>query len=257
MKNNKQQGFTIIELLLSMVFGLIVLSGVTYIYIAVIVSSAETLKSSKLNSQMMTVMGVMRNDIRRAGYWGNVEDPASENPFSQVDDSTVVVIDSKSSNIAIEDNTNSSGECILYAYDLDKNGIIDINSEYMGFRLNSGVIQMRIASEVTDGDNCNNGSWADVTDVYIYKITSLSFNPQGSACVNNSEPDGVDNVGSLAGIDDNGERDCYTVAPDALDITVETREIDISMTGVLVSDSDITYTLSETVRVRNDMVRIR
>ncbi|MDG1733513.1 MAG: prepilin-type N-terminal cleavage/methylation domain-containing protein [Thalassotalea sp.] len=46
-QKNKQNGFTLIELMLSMVFGLIVLSGVIYIYIAVISSTSSALKSIK------------------------------------------------------------------------------------------------------------------------------------------------------------------------------------------------------------------
>ena len=252
--NNK--GFTLVELLISMVLGLVVLAGVTYIYVAVISSSAATLKSSKLNTQLMIVMSVITNDIRRAGYWSETDELASANPFNVEDDSALVVVDSMSSNLPIKNNTDKDGECLLYSYDLNENQELDSDSEYFGIRLNSGAIEMRTASEVTDGDNCNNGSWEQLTDRDLYTITSLSFNPVGSSCINNSEPDGTDNDGAN-GIDDDGERDCYSITPDANDITVETREIRISMGATLVSDSNVSYSLSETIRVRNDLVRVR
>ncbi|TRX54416.1 prepilin-type N-terminal cleavage/methylation domain-containing protein [Thalassomonas sp. M1454] len=250
------KGFTLIELLLSMVFGLIVLSGVTYIYVAVVGSSASTLKSSKLNTELMTIMSVMTNDVRRAGYWANTADLASENPFQQLGVSALTVVNSSSSNTQITDDSSVDGECLLYSYDLDEDGELGLGTEFFGFRLNAGAIEMRVTSTITEGDNCNDGSWEQISDPDLYTVNSLAFNRQNSACVNTSEPDGIDNDG-VDGIDNDGERDCYDVTPETLDVTVETREINITISASLVNDTEVNHTVSETVRVRNDLVRVR
>jgi prepilin peptidase dependent protein B len=41
------------------------------------------------------------------------------------------------------------------------------------------------------------------------------------------------------------------------DITVETREIVITLSGQLANDAFVNMTLNQTVRVRNDWVRMR
>lgn len=253
---NNNKGFTLIELLLSMVFGLIVLSGVIYIYIAVIGSSSSALKSSKLNTELMIIMSVITNDARRAGYWANAEDLASENPFQQLGLSALAVVNSESSNTELTENSTVDGECLLYSYDLDEDGDLDLGTEFFGFRLKRGVIQMRVDSTITEGVNCNDGTWDDLTDSDLYIVSSLAFNRQNSACVNTSEPDGIDNDGA-DGIDNEGERDCYEVIPETLDVTVETREIKVTISAYLVNDTEVNHTVSESVRVRNDLVRVR
>ncbi|WP_394176738.1 prepilin-type N-terminal cleavage/methylation domain-containing protein [Thalassotalea litorea] len=257
-KKRSNKGFTIIELLIGMVIGMFVLSGATYIYVTIIASSASTLKSSKLNTQMMSMMSIMVNDIRRAGYWATFTETPSANPFSQIDDTAVEIINSMASDTQITLGSNASGQCITYSYDENENGSVDADSEYFGFRLNAGNIEMRTAGTVTDGDSCVNGTWTILSDSDLYTITQLSFNSGDSACVNTREPDELDNDGAN-GEDDDDERDCYSQVPTAGsgDTTVETRDIEITMTAALVTDPEVTMSISQSVRIRNDWIRIR
>ncbi|TLU61450.1 hypothetical protein FE810_14510 [Thalassotalea litorea] len=257
-KIGKVKGFTIIELLLGMVFGMIVLSGATYIYVTVVSSSAATLKSSKLNTQMMSMMSIMVNDIRRAGYWSTFTETPSSNPFSQQDDTAIEVINSMSGDTELTLGSTTSGQCITYSYDENENGIVDADTEYFGYRLNNGNVEMRTVGTVTDGDSCNNGTWTVFSDSDLYTITQLSFNSGDSACVNTREPDGQDNDGAN-GEDDDDERDCYSQVPTAGsgDTTVETRDIEITMRAALVADPEVTMSITQSVRVRNDWIRIR
>lgn len=250
---NNQKGFTLVELLLSMVFGLIVLSGVLYVYIAVISSSSATLKASKLNTELMTIMSIITSDIRRSGYWSETGALASENVFNVQGDTAIEVF--KSDNTQISENTDLDGTCIVYSYDQDEDGNLDVK-EYFGFRLKSGAIEMLTTASITKGDNCNTGSWEKLSEPSSYTISSFTVNPRNSACVNSNEPDGLDDDGAN-GIDDDDERDCYAITPNAGDITVETREFIIEIAGELTDDSFITHSLTQNVRVRNDLVRVR
>src|SRR5690606_35070928 len=100
------------------------------------------------------VMTVMTNDIRRAGYWGNLalSDYANPhlNPFAQVD---VTALEVHAGNV--EQAATGAGECIVYAYDADNDGVLD-NEDIRGFRLNNGVVQMRANGDVTNAthDSC-------------------------------------------------------------------------------------------------------
>lgn len=275
MKRYNLHGFTLVELLLSIALGLVVISGVLYVYIAVVVSSSSVLKSSKLNTQMMTIMSVMVNDIRRAGYWRNPTylNP-SDNPFNVEDDSLLVVIASKVDNTVIKrvvpvpdpEPELVPGSCILFSYDSNNNGLLDNssanNNEYFGYRWDgTDKIQMRTLGVASITAGCNDGSgnvWVDLTDNDIYQIDSLTFNPQGSTCVNSSEPDGENSDGE--GInDDDIEYNCNFVVPvsGSGHITVDTREILIEMSGSLKNDPSVTSSIFQTIRVRNDLVRVR
>ncbi|WNC73349.1 hypothetical protein RGQ13_04970 [Thalassotalea psychrophila] len=258
---SSSKGFTLIELLLSMVFGLIVLSGVIYVYLAVIVSSSETLKSTKLNTQLMTMMSIMVNDVRRAGFWGNPDAlPSADNPFN-VDNDTLLTIFSNAT-ASVDENTNTDGYCLLFSYDKNGDGSVDAagDVEYFGFRFSrsDGTVEMAVNSAQVPAITCSGGTWFPLSDPDLIEITSLTFNPAESACVNSSEPDGFDSASDAdSTVDDVGEKDCYTVAPTAGHITVETREILITLTGRLKSDSEVTAKIKQTVRVRNDVVRVR
>jgi len=85
----RQQGMTLIELLVSLIMGLVITGGVTTVYLAIATNSMNTLDQMKLDQQVSTAMTMMSNDIRRAGYWGNqttveFQTPAA-NPFNQPD----------------------------------------------------------------------------------------------------------------------------------------------------------------------------
>ncbi|KGJ88255.1 PulJ/GspJ family protein [Thalassotalea sp. ND16A] len=259
---NTLAGFTLIELMLSMVFGLIVLSGLTSIYLAVVTSSSDTLKNTKLNSQLMTIMGIMADDIRRAGYWSNSNLLApTDNPFNQVDDSRLVIVKSVTDKTKIVEDSNIDGSCILYSYDRDEDGLVDNSSsryEYYGFRLNGGTVQVRSSGSVTQGDSCTNGNWYDLSDDDLYQIDTLTFNPRNSSCANSSEPDGSDSDNDTNNdVDDESEKDCYRVAAAAGHVTVETREILITLGGSLKNDANVKAQYSQSIRVRNDLVRVR
>lgn len=254
--NNK--GFTLVELLIGMVIGLTVLAGATYVYVTIVSSSASTLKASKLNTQVMSMMSIMVNDIRRAGYWSTFTETPSSNPFSQINNTAVTVLDSMASDTPITLGTNADGQCITFSYDQNENGVLDTDLEHFGYRLNAGNIEIRTAGAVSDGDSCASGTWSALSDDELYTITRLSFNSQDSACVNTREPDGLNNDG-VGAEDDDEERDCYLQVPTAGsgDTTVETRDIQITISASLKNDPDVTTSITQSVRVRNDWIRIR
>ena len=225
MKPNK--GFTLIELMLALVLGLIVVGGAFSMYIASIRSSVDVNNSARLNYDLDFAMQFMINDIRRAGYWGNAGSgsDASANPFTTIDTSTAT--------------------CILYSYDADSDGTAN-NTEFYGFRLVNGVIKITSKDSVDDSGTCSkSGWWKVITDSNEVNVTALTFSDANSSCLNTStgvsynEPC-TDTV--TAGNISTGE------------LAVETRQIDISLTGHIKGESSLTKTLSGIVKVRNDRI---
>ena len=265
---SRQRGLTLVEVLVGLIVGVIVIGGALVIYSSSVQSSNNTLRTSRLNQEVAGLMLVMTNDIRRAGYWENVAaDQFQLNPFSQPATTTLQVRDDMTNN-AVQPPTGQ-GTCITYAYDAtylagNAPGVVD-NTDLFGFRLNGGVVQMRQSGTVDGtacvGGTCNscvNGAWANVTDANLIEVTALNFDLSNSACLNAAEPNLVDDNGDGV-IDDDAEFNCYATVPTAGsgDTTAESREVRITVTARLANDIATQATATQTVTVRNDVIRIR
>ena len=249
-----EQGFTLIELLISVTIALIISAAIFGIYANSAGTSAAMLKSSKLNQELYSLMLVMSNDIRRAGYWANpamdmdyFERP-QDNPFSldETELSLIASADNYVTNQTKAGNSADEAQCVLYAFDQDGDGTLD-KEEIFGFRLRNNAVEMRIGWDGYDpddstlsviNDDCSLGNWEAVTDANQIRIEELRFTRDKSQCIN-----AADNT------------DCYTDAPDADEITVETRQVNIALVGELVSDPSVRAKIEQDVRIRNDRVR--
>jgi prepilin peptidase dependent protein B len=258
-----QTGLSLVELMISLAISSVILLVTVNFYAAISRSSGLTLQASKLNQELQALVAVMASEIRRAGFTADtsvVTDPIV-NTFNDVDKTALNILASR----AAPTTSAASGECILFAYDRDEDMALDHN-EPLGFRLNNGVVQMRtrVEGDLTEArnDDCDDAdeTWLDLTDGRLLTITSLAFDSSGSTCINLREPDGVNND-SIGGVDDAIEADCYDASniPSAGsgDKTVETRQIEISVTGQLNNDAITTASTSQVVLVRNDLVRVR
>lgn len=259
---NKQRGLSLVELMVSLVAGLVIIGGVTSVYLTTITTSADTLKQSKLNQEMSTLIGVMTADIRRAGVWQTGIDyqAPQDNPYAQFNNTALEVFATNSA--ATHAGVQGSGVCIVYAYDAFPGSTALEATDLRGFRLNGNTVEMRQQGDPTsNGNDCNDDddTWLAVTDSNVINITDLTFSLAGSGCVNSREPDKLNNDGD-AHEDEDDERDCYRTDYTPFntgDFTVETRQVDISLTANLVADSDVSLTMKQSVRVRNDLVRER
>jgi len=216
-KLQKQNGFSLIELMIAILIGLIVLAATITIYIITIQSSSDTLRSAQLNQDLGIAMTIMTNDIRRAGYWGGAVtgSDAKNNPFNDIQ-----ILD--------------GGSCILYTYDgVNADGTLDTN-EYYGFKLNNGTIEIKSAG--ADNTDCAVGTWTDMLGNQV-EMTALSFNSNNSKCKNATT--GESNT-------------CALITVSTGDDIAEIRQVDIQMAGRVTSDISIQAVINNSVRVRNN-----
>ena len=262
----RQSGVTFIEILVGMAVGIIVIGGAVAIYASSVRSGNEALLASKLNQELGALMHVMTNDIRRAGFWGTaLGSRADENPFN-MPGATALVVRDDMANDALQAATGQ-GSCITYAYDAtyvggNVPGAVEA-TDLFGFRLNGTTVEMRQTGAV-DGAacvggtclSCSNGVWLEVTDPDIVEITELTFDLSRSQCLNASEPNEEDDNGDGT-IDEDAEQDCYVTLPPvgSQEVTMETREVQISLTGRLASDNSVQATVTQSVGVRNHVLR--
>ncbi|GEM_PF-2856630 len=236
---HSQQGFSLVELMISLALGAILLAGAYHVLAAVLGSSSQTLRVSQLNQQMRAIMGIMSQELQRIGYWGDAlnQDPITNpNPFGFTISTTGA-------------NTN---DCILYSYDNNSNGLVD-PEEQIGFRLYVSGFR-RIAqwskgstTAITDcSANWGSSSYIDLNDYNVVRIRELTFTAPPAECTN------------LSTVPRSNCNPCDTdYQPWAVgDTLVKVPRIDITLSGYLAADSSVTSTLTTTVRVRNPQIEV-
>lgn len=158
----RQRGYTLIELMIGLLVGLIVLSAVLYSFLVTLRSSRDVVNSSLVTNEVSFGADLISGELRRAGY----SDDSSLLPPAD----TVIVV----SGATISD----SGGCVFYTYDFD--GIPGLSSEsYKGFRSINGTLQFAATvSSATIPSACaysaSASPWVNASDPRV-EVTGLSF----------------------------------------------------------------------------------
>jgi prepilin peptidase dependent protein B len=237
----KQSGYTLIEIMIALILGLIVVAATISIYISTVGSNSSIIKSARLNHDLEAVMTLMINDIKRSGYWAGATVAADSrvNPFTAA-----------STNVQIH-----GGDCILYTYDGDDgDGVVD-NNEYYGFRLDGTTIKMRKTGTTTDAAGCGttDQEWEEFIEGSQLTITALQFSfapittvtpnlNAASRCLNVTTSTVTDNVACTPTASGNN--------------LAEKRVLNIVLAGRLSSDNSVTKSLNSTVEIRNSRLRL-
>lgn len=262
-RGQRQRGFSLVELMVSVLLGLVVVGAAVAVYLSMVFSSTGTVRSARLNYDMGSLMLFMTNDLRRAGYWGGVVAGANPllNPFTSEDEDVQIITN--------WDGLGLGNDCIVYSYDSDDDGLLQ-DGERFGFRLNNdGSLGIRLDGTVLD--DCNNGTWEIITvqdDSEVVQITDLQFSFVALAADDGSTTAGVgpypaqtqfslcDNVDdAVPPAQPDPTPDCsggVATAPVTGDAMVTRRIINIRMTGQMGRDQEISRSLVATVKVGND-----
>jgi prepilin peptidase dependent protein B len=247
---NKQSGYTLFEIMIALSLGLIVIGSTMAIYISTIRGSSDTIKAARLNHDLESVMALMINDIRRAGYWGGAQVGANSNNnlFTSETDADMTNIQVR--NFAAPTTVLTSGNCILYSYDADADGAVDDN-EHFGFRLRNGTINMRLSGAPANPATCDGeeDSWEENIAGDQITITALTFDLGNSKCKNVTTSTAFNSTCTAA---------AATVGNlNGGDQIVETRQVSITLSGRLANDPTVSKTLTGIVKVRNDRIFIQ
>lgn len=213
MKTDK--GYTLIELMIAMTVGLILVAAVLTLYVSMSGSNIDYLKSIRLNHELRSAMALMVRDMRRAGH---NQDAAIESIAASTINpfSDSAAGGTVAATVLTVTGTSTVNQTVAFSYDNDD----DANIDTYGYRLNvtSGVGAIQYCNAATTGGTaCSN--WQDLTDSNLIDIDELEF---------------VQGTTSVAG-------GTFTI-----------RQVTITITGKLISDTDFTRTISEVVKIRND-----
>ncbi|MDP1650284.1 MAG: hypothetical protein Q8M01_19065 [Rubrivivax sp.] len=248
-------GISLVELMIGIAVGLVVLVGLSSVYVNSVRGGRAATASNQLNQELRALMDIMVNDIRRTGHWST---PALgvENAFMAATTQPVI---------------GGGGSCILYSYDATFAGItpgVPGPEDRFGFRLNNaGVVQaVEPGTLGSTATACANASWEPVTDEISTQVTQLSFDTIGSKCIAfilgiyvPTDPTTYTQWTTAAG---NGPACTSTAsnAPSPYPDTsthhfVETRQINVTLAGRSRTDATLpAVTLNEAVLIRANRV---
>lgn len=234
----KQNGLTLIEILVSLAISMFLLLGLSSFFIKNLQTQSDTVKASTLNQDLRQAVMLISRDIKRAGYSGDTV----TNSFNTIricdSDNNQVPCDSIADATKTDQADNSLNDlCILYTYDRNKNGGVPNTPEYNGFKLENNRLFYR-----TFGDNSNNcesntqNRWVQLTDNNI-RINSLKF------CY-------IDASTDTKGKQLNSE-DCKLIPSGGQRIN----NIAVYIDAELVSDSSVKSKFVEVIRLYNSPIK--
>lgn len=153
---NRQRAFSLVELLISLLLGSVLLAMVIGLYVAGVSASSESLKYSRLRSDLQSITSLIENDIRRAGFGGQ----------------DFLVGSGAKKSIDISEN------CIIYSYDHDTTGSVN-HSNKMGIRFKVETNELQFGTGVDPlASHCyleTGATWTALSDKKFIKITALTF----------------------------------------------------------------------------------
>ncbi len=213
----RQQGLTLVELLISLVLGLAVGAAVLYVYVGTVSAQNDTNTLTELEVELSAALNLMARDIRRAGYdAGGLAYAVSPKTSGTATFDSGFSIDEDHSDLG------ANPGCLLYTYDENGNAEVDSPDEEFGWRLKDGAVEKR-----KGGKSCSDSDWEDLTWTTYANIQALIFTVVPSV---------------------------VEVKLTDRTVQVNTRDVHISLTGqaTLRGGATVSRTLEETVRVRND-----
>lgn len=230
-----QNGMSLVELMVAMVVGLLIVAAAGTSYIVSNRSSRDTINVTRLNMELRGAIGVMTDEIRRAGSTGAFNSAGVNNAFTN-------------QTSGARTDLLVTASCTEFTYDADGDGTVDAN-EYIGFRVRNETIEMRTSGTTNNCTDNTNETWQPLTDDNTITIQQIGTTPYFRItfqCLNTAN-DVSQNV--------NCNNFDYTgIASGTTADLLETRTVELNFGGRLVSDAAMQMQLSQQVQVRNHRV---
>ena len=249
----KAKGFTLVEFIISAALSLSAILAVTSIYITNFKIDSKTIQYSRLNDEVTTIMALLSEDIKRAGYVGNSETLLTALGTPNIDDNADGVrCEPVSAGCAASEfrtievgkfSGESDNSCILFSYDFDDDNTFDSPDDAFGYRMNDKKLETRRAA-----GSCTDTNWSSLTDPDFVIISDLEFMCKVS---DDGDDDDYETDTDASGNTTNIEINCTAGNLPYAGVYNGTVTVEISFTATLVDDSSVAMTTSEKILVRN------
>lgn len=237
------RGFSLVELMIALVAGLLVVGAVLAFTLSSLRSNSEYIRATRLTQELRTTLNFVSDELRRAGY--------DEDALNYIFRPATFTASSPFAPISVS-NVNADDGCIIYSYDRLPGVAGQLepgNGELRAIRraqrtVNGqvvGVIEFAESSATNATVSCSggspdytqypagcNGNWCSVSDPRILNITRFALSDGRVANL----PTSI--TGARA---------------------MQIRVIGIEIRGALLGAQDITRAVRSDVRVRADCVQ--
>lgn len=241
-------GFSLVELMVALVAGLIVTGAVLAFTMSSLNTNAEYIRATRLTQELRSVVDFAGRELRRAGY-----DESAVGFYSQDLAPGELPRVSRFSSVYIKPDAGSplTGDCVIYAYDLgspaplgespdresgeirairrsvvDGVGVIEVAQSEKG---KQPTCNGATANYGTYPATCSDDGWCAFTDPKTLNIQTFVVNRSKS----------WDRIGSPDG----------SISPIAI------RSYTITMSGTLVGAPEVVRSVQTNVRVRSDCLQ--
>jgi len=232
-------GFSLVEMMVALVAGLIVIGSVLAFAVSMARSSGATIKATRLDQELRTTTSLITRELRRAGYYRKNYNTIASNSFTQ--SYAGICLASGLATCATASSTatttTSTEGCLVLSYDrfnVNDGAQTPGATEYKAFRRRVvggvGRLEVNLVDSPPSCSNTASANWLTLSNPSIVDITSLVFTyapTQVQAGVNPTN---------------------------SANINVTVRNVTVAVTGNVVGDANVSRTFSELVRVRSDLV---
>jgi len=222
-KRNKQQGASLMEVLIAMSISLVVTASMIALMANSLGTTTRIIKMTKLSDDMRIAMQMMTRDVRRSSYNAN-----SMYCYANTDCGS-----DGAATLAADISINDSNDCFSFLTDRDHDGDSTENSAG-GFRRVTtdgvGVIEMWTGDESPNCDaDAGTDSWVQVTNPENMDIFAFT-------------------------VDDDLSYDLEIFNDGTTTLSQRVRKVRMNMRGRLVLDNTVVRRVEDVISVRNDIL---
>ena len=213
-----QRGVSLVELLVGMAVGLLIAAGGVMLLTGNLRDNRSLILEARLMQDLRTASDMVSRNLRRAGAWGGSSAGVwTRGATTLVDNPYTALAPSAAASDALS---------FQFSRDATENHSVDSNEQF-GFRLRSGVLEMRLGG----------AGWQAMTDANVVAITRFSVTPSVQA---------ISLEGSCANPCPAGSTQC---PPQQW-----VRSFGLQISGRSVADAAVIRHITSSVRLRNDPV---
>jgi Tfp pilus assembly protein PilW len=239
-------GFSLIELMVALVAGMVVVGAVLAFTISSVRANSEFVSAARLSQELRTINEYIEDELRRAGYDEGAMDYVASNSAVDFSEFSPMLVD----------NDDADANCIVYAYDRSPGtaGQIDLdNQEIRAIRRATATVDgvavgvMEVGESATSAPACD-GDSPDYSKFPVPCATSgwCAFSDPRSVDIDAFTVD-VDGAGS----ESHGRQDITASGYTPMQL----RELQVTLTGHLRNDTATTRTVVSNVKVRANCLR--
>ncbi|HEY6135525.1 MAG TPA: prepilin-type N-terminal cleavage/methylation domain-containing protein [Rubrivivax sp.] len=152
-RRRQSRGLSLVELLVGVAIGLVVVAAASYVAVNQLGDNRRMLLETQVQQDLRATADLISRDLRRSGYWGSAESgvwyeggpSVVANPYTSI----------------TPDADGAVADEVTFVYSrLNEDGVVDVDEERFGFKLDNESIRMLIGN-----------AWQELTDSNVLRVT--------------------------------------------------------------------------------------